>query len=155
MYLIPSTHAMTGKRLCEILYKPWVRPIPLTKNLQHKHVCLHMRVSSPVNLCNCSCPAVHATCTCQGHLLCGWVVWLSGWEYSHRQRQQRGKAECFAVSKYGRNFEMIKQEFHVLKWSCRWLEHAFRKYAGEEEVIHPHWNLKGDGLLVVITENFC
>lgn len=31
---------------------------------------------------------------------------------------------------------MKKQEFHVLKWSCRWLEYAFQKYAGEEEVIH-------------------
>lgn len=60
VYLILSVHAKTLKLLCEILYKSLVRPSLWAKNLQQKHVCLHMRVSSPVNLCNCSCPAVHA-----------------------------------------------------------------------------------------------
>lgn len=126
VYLIPSIHAKTGKLLCEVLYKSLVRPSLWAKNLQQKHVCLHMRVSSPANLCNCSCPAVHAGLqrvhmsrpTFVWLVLKQWVAWLSGWLYCYKQRHQRGNTknkEYFAVLKCGRKFEMIKQGFRVLK----------------------------------------
>lgn len=113
VYLILSVHAKTLKLLCEILYKSLVRPSLWAKNLQQKHVCLHMRVSSPVNLCNCSCPAVHAGLqhvhmsrpTFVWLVLKQRGVWLSSWLYSYKQGHQKGNTknkEYFAILKSGR-----------------------------------------------------
>lgn len=59
-YLVSRVHAKTGEVLRALFYRPLVRPRHSAKNLQDKHVCLHMRVSSPGSFCNCSCPAVRA-----------------------------------------------------------------------------------------------